>query len=229
MNILCTICMRGGSKGVPNKNIRQMNGKPLLYYTLNNAHKAKFFDHIVVSTDSQKIANKSKQFGAEAWFLRPKEFATDESDKIEARIHALLESENHYSKKFDVIIDLDVTSPLRTSDDIINAYKQFINEDSDNLISVSESRKNPYFNMVEFKNGKVSLVKNKSKNISRRQDAPKVYDMNASIYIWKRQVLLGRKPLFNKNTSLYIMPLERSIDIDSEFEWDLVKYLQSKK
>lgn len=226
--ILCTICARGGSKGVPNKNIKLINEKPLIYYTINQALKSKIFDHIVISTDSQKTANEAKKMGLDVWFLRPAEFATDNSSKMPAIRHALLESEKHFKKKFDVIVDLDVTSPLRKVEDIKNAYKQFQDSKANILISGSKSKKNPYFNMVELVNEKPHVVKKLDNQPYRRQDAPVTYDMNASIYIWKKEAILSSDKLFGSKTSLYVMPEERSIDIDNPLDFEIVEYLLKK-
>ncbi len=221
--------MRGGSKGVPNKNTRNMLGKPLMAYTIIQALKSKLFEHVVVSTDSDEIAKTAIYFGAEAWFFRPTELATDKAPKLPAIRHTFLESEKHYKNQFDVIVDLDVTSPLRYVEDITSAYDQFINEDADILISASPARKNPYFNMVEKVNGLVQKVKQVDNAPSRRQDAPKVYDMNASIYIWKRQALLNYDTLFTDKTTLFIMPEERSVDIDTDMDWKYVEYILSSR
>tara|TARA_B100000945_G_C20270384_1_gene543644 strand:+ start:135 stop:890 length:756 start_codon:yes stop_codon:yes gene_type:complete len=246
MKNLCTICMRGGSKGVPNKNFRNLLGKPLMAYTIEKAIESGLFEHVVVSTDSEKISETAKSFGAEAWFLRPPELATDQTPKLPVIRHAVLESEKYYGHKFDILTDLDATSPLRNMEDIKGAYTKFLNEDSDVLITASLARKNPYFNMVEIKDGSVNLVKHTdlSKPLispkasipealsflpSRRQDAPEVYDMNASIYIWKRQTLLESSTLFAEKTSLYVMPAERSIDIDTELDWEFVEFIMLKK
>jgi len=220
--------MRGGSKSVPNKNLRYLNGKPLLAYTIEQALLSNLFEHVVVSTDSENIAKEAKKYGAEVWFLRPAELATDFTPKLPAIRHALKEAEEYYNCQYDVLVDLDATSPLRLPEDIINAYKQFIDENADNLISGSLARKNPYFSMVEIIDGRVGLVKTLNSSVYRRQDAPLVYDMNASIYIWKRRVLLKSDTLFLRKTSLYIMPEDRSIDIDTENDWAFVEYLISK-
>ena len=228
INNLCTIGMRGGSKGVPNKNLRELHGKPLMAYTIAQAKESGLFRHIVVSTDSEEIAESARNLGAEAWFLRPPDLATDEAPKLPVSRHAFLESESHYGQQFDVLVDLDVTSPLRLVGDITGAYKQFSDEDADILITASPSRRNPYFNMVENVNGRISIVKQMDKLPVRRQDAPRVYDMNASIYIWKRDALLNNDTLFTENTSLFVMPEERSVDIDTEIDWDFVEFIMEK-
>ena len=224
MSILCTICMRGGSKGLKNKAIKKINKKPLFYYTLNTAKKTKLFDKIVISTDSNKIIQECEKYKQNIFFKRPASIAKDYTPKIEVIRDLLKRSENYYNKKFSTIIDLDITSPLRNISDVINAYKLFIRSKSDNLFSVTNSKKNPYFNVVEYKENRIKLIK-KNKVIIARQKAPKVYDMNASIYIWKRNILLNKNSLFLKNTSIYKMPEERSIDIDSLFDFKIVKFL----
>ncbi len=228
MNNLCTICMRGGSKGVLNKNLRKLHGKPLMAYTIERALESGLFEHMVVSTDSDRIAETAKSFGAEAWFLRPTELATDEAPKLPVIRHVLVEAENYYDRQFDVIVDLDVTSPLRNVGDINGAYQQFLDENADILITGCPARKNPYFNMVEKVNGLTRIVKELDKLPTRRQDAPQVFDVNASIYIWKRHTLLESKTLLTDRTSLYVMPEERSMDIDTALDWEFVEYMIGK-
>ena len=226
---LCTICMRGGSKGVPKKNLKKLIDKPLLAYTITQALESKIFDKVVISTDSLDIANESKKYGAESWFIRSKELADDKSAKVPVIRDALLKAESYYKKTFSYIVDLDATSPLRDVDDIINAFNYFLDEKSNNLVSACISKKNPYFNVLEYNSGEINTSKKMNNKILRRQDAPITYDMNASIYIWKRNYLINSDNLFSKNTSLYIMPEERSIDIDSQLDWDIVEYLIKRK
>jgi len=228
-SVLCTICARGGSKGVNNKNIKVINNKPLIAYTIEQAKQTGLFEHIVISTDSDKIAKCAVSYGGEVIFNRPEELATDTAPKIPVIRHAFLEAEKYYTKKFDYLIDLDATSPLRLSDDITNAFTQFLRNGNENLITAMPARRSPYFNMVEISdNGTVQLSKKLDKSIVRRQDAPKCYDMNASIYIWKRDVILNNDSIFLDKTGLYIMPEERSIDIDSELDFEFVEFLLGK-
>mgnify|MGYP006094866181 CR=1 FL=1 len=227
--ILCTICMRGNSKGIKNKNLKTINGKKLLSYTIKAAIDSKIFNEIVVSSDSLKILNASKKLKIKNLVKRPKKLASDSSGKIPAIKHALIQTEKKLKKKFNYIIDLDATSPLRTKKDIIGAFKKFIQKNADNLVSVTESRKNPYFNIVEVKNSRVQLVKKKSQNILRRQDTPKTYDLNASIYIWKREILLKKKTLYQKKTILYEMPQDRSFDLDNRNDLEIVSFYLKKR
>jgi CMP-N,N'-diacetyllegionaminic acid synthase len=229
-NVLCTICARGGSQGVKNKNIRLLLGKPLIAHTIEQAKTSGLFDQIVISTDSDAIADIAIQHGAEVFFKRPSELASNTAPKLPAIRHALLQSEEHFNKMFDYLVDLDPTSPLRSSDDIVAAYHQFTEHENDNLFSAMPASSSPYFNMVELsKEGKVIISKKPSSPIYRRQDAPKVYDMNASIYVWKRDVLLNQDSIFLEKTGLYIMPEERSIDIDTEMEFDFVEFIMTKR
>ena len=127
LEILCTICARGGSKGVYSKNIKNINGRPLISYTIRQAKKAGVFSAIVVSTDSKKISNVAKKYGAHSWFLRPKKYASDRSAKLPAIKHAFQQSEKYFKKKFDIIMDLDTTSPLRNIRDITKSLAIFRN------------------------------------------------------------------------------------------------------
>jgi CMP-N,N'-diacetyllegionaminic acid synthase len=230
MKILCTICVRGGSKSVRNKNIKLINNKPLIYYSIQQAKKSNLFEDIVISTDSKKIQNISKPFGITNFFLRPKFLATSSAPKIPVIRHALYEAERYYKKKYDYIVDLDATSPLRLVKDIKNAFNLFLKNNSNLLFSVNESRVNPYFNAVEVKkNNNIKPVKKLGHTLKRRQDAPKVYDLNASIYIWKRKTLVSSNSLFVKKNSIYIMPPERGHDVDTINDFKIVSYLMKNE
>ncbi len=229
-NVLCTICVRGGSKGVKNKNIKGLNGKPLIAYTIEQAKASGLFEHIVISTDSDNIASIAKQYGAEVFFKRSEEMASDTAGKLDVIKDAFKRSEEYYNKTFDYLIDLDATAPLRSVEDIINSFTQFKENNNDNLITAMPSRRSPYFNLVEQdKDGKVYLSKKLDNSIVRRQDAPKSYDMNASIYIWKRDIILNENSISLEKTGLYVMPEERSIDIDNELDFKFVEFLMKER
>ena len=225
MKILCTICARNGSKSLPNKNFNKLKGKPLICHTIEQAIESKLYDKIVLSSDNKRIFNIGKKYKIDVWYLRPKKLSGDKIGKIPVIKHALIESEKYFKTKFDIIHDLDVTSPLRMVSDIVKAHKSFLNKKSNNLISGCLARKNPYFNMIQIDNKKKISVVKKSTGILRRQDAPIVYEANASIYIWKRKTLINNTKLINSKTAFYKMPQDRSIDIDSKFEWKIVEYL----
>ena len=230
MNFICTICARGNSKGVINKALKKIQGTPLIAITIKQALSSNLFDEVVVSTDSKKIQKVAVKYGAKSWFLRSKNLSNDYSSKILAIRDVFSKSEIHFNKKFDICVDLDITSPLRNINDIKKSLKLFISKKKmQNLFSVCEARRNPYFNMVEIVNKKLKRVKPLKKNIFRRQDAPKTYDCNASIYIWKKKSLLNFKTFYKSKTVLYVMPEERSWDIDNNFDFKIVKFLLKKK
>jgi CMP-N,N'-diacetyllegionaminic acid synthase len=227
--VLCTICARGGSKGVKNKNIKLLDEKPLIAYTIEQAKKCQLFEHIVVSTDSDDISLIAQSYGAEVFFKRSNEMSSDTAGKLDVIKDVFIRSEEHYNEEYDYLIDLDATAPLRFVSDIQNAFSQFLKNDNDNLITGMPSRRSPYFNLIEInKENEVYLSKTIDSTISRRQDVPKSYDMNASIYIWKRNVILSKNSLFLKKTGLYVMPEERSIDIDSKLDFDFVEFIMNK-
>ena len=230
MNILCTICARGGSKGLKNKNLRILAGIPLITHSVIQAKKSGLFHSIAVSSDSEQLLNIAGESGAHIIIKRPCSLATDESAKLPAIKHCVQEVEKRLGFKFNIIVDLDVTSPLRSADDIKGAVNLLLDKDVSNVITGTTAHRSPYFNLVEVNdNGRVTLSKELKTPIVRRQDSPKCYDMNASIYVWKRDILLTSNTIFNKDTLLFVMPQERSFDIDSEFDFQLVEFLMANK
>lgn len=230
MKNICTILARGGSKGLKNKNIKILCSKPLIHYTIQQAIESKLFDCIVVSSDSEEILRIASQINGIELVNRPKEFANSTISKRPGIKHAVELMEQKYSCKYDNIIDLDPTSPLREVEDIHNAFNQFIKNKNDNLITAMPSRRSPYFNMVKVsKDEKVRLVNEINPPITCRQDAPECFDMNASIYIWKREIFFNIESIFLDQTGLYIMPEERSIDIDNQIDFEFVEFMMEKK
>jgi len=228
MKVVAIICARGGSKGIPRKNIRPLCGKPLIVYTIEVAEKCALIDRTIVSTDAPEIAEIAKASGAEVPFLRPKELALDDTPGLLVLKHAVQFLESELSYFPDIIVNLDPTSPLRTERDVEACIKMVRDEGADNVFSVTEAHRNPYFNMVEIIDGKVRLVKQPARATSRRQDAPKVYDMNASIYVWKKEVLMNRDSLFLENTRVYLMP-KWAADIDDETDFEFVEFMMKRK
>ena len=226
MKILCLLAMRGGSKGVKNKNIINLNNKPLFLYTLEQAKRSKLFTHIVVSSDSNQILKKISKHNVDLLIKRNKNLALDNTPKINVIKDALTKSEKYFEITYDYIFDLDVTSPLRKIIDIQKAYKKIkYSTNALNLVSACKADKNPYFNMLEKNKGKLHISKKLNKNIHSRQKAPQVYEKNSSIYIWRRKALLSKIKLINNRTIVYIMPKSRSIDIDDSFDLKLVRLL----
>jgi CMP-N,N'-diacetyllegionaminic acid synthase len=227
--IICTVCVRGGSKGVPGKNIRPMLGVPLVQHTLRQAVDSGIFAAIAVSSDSQEILDCATQIPGVLPLVRPDELATDTAGKVPAIRHAMLEAEKAAGITCDILVDLDVTSPLRDPEDICNAVAM-IKEGVPNVLTAMHSRRSPYFNLLERgSDGEIGTAKRLPGGVIRRQDAPQCYDMNASIYVWQRDVLVADTGLYHPGTALYIMPEERSWDIDSEMDWAVVELLMKRK
>jgi len=226
--ILCVIPARAGSKGLPGKNIKKLLDKPLIAYSIEHAKGSKYIDRVIVSTESKKIADISEEFGAEVPFMRPEELSSDDSSMIDVLLHAMNWLEEREGYPFDILALLHVTTPLRSVEDIDNSIELLVEEGADNVFSVTEAHRNPYFNMVEVdKNGYVTLVK--EGNFVTRQSAPKVFDMNSSIYVWWKDVLKKQKSIFLKNSKIYIMPKERSLDIDTELDFKLAELILKNK
>lgn len=224
--IICTICARGGSKGVKNKNIKLINGKPLIAHTILQAIDSNIFEKIVVSSDSKEILEIAGKYGVDLLINRPSELANDFISKIPAIRHAVKETEAAFDTNFTLVVDMDPTSPLRNIYDIKSSVNLLIEKNLSNVITGSPSRRSPYFNLVEkLDNEKIILSKKLKSPIFRRQDSPKCYDMNASIYVWKKAALFEFETVFNSDTELYEMPENRSVDIDNEFDFMIVEYL----
>lgn len=228
MLTIATICARGGSVGVPGKNIRPLLGKPLIVHTIEHAKAVPQFYGIYVSTDYQEIADVAVKAGAIVPFLRPEELATNQAPKIPVIEHLVQHIERDCGHPVDTVVDLDPTSPLRDVRDII-ACMEMLDENTDVVITGYEAEKNPYFNMVELgADGYVGRVKTiEDGSIDSRQQAPKVYSMNASIYVWRRSCL--SKGLWGNRIKLYEMPRERSVDIDEPIDFQLVEILMKQK
>ena len=230
MRRLCTICARGGSKGIPHKNIRLLQGTPLIAYTIRQALASAMFDEVAVSSDADSVLSVAAAYGASLLVRRTPALASDRAPKLPAIRHAVLAVEQRRGVRYDTIVDLDVTSPLRLTSDIQHAVQQLESSEAGNLITGTPSRRSPYFNMVErTPEGGLSVVKMPPLAVHRRQDAPLTYDMNASIYGWRRETLLAEGSLFRDDTQLYVMPPERSWDIDSEEDWEYVAYLMGRR
>lgn len=229
MKRICTICARGGSKGVKGKNIRSLMGKPLIAHTIEQAQASGLFDAIAVSSDSEAILDVARIYGIKYLIKRPDELATDQAGKMPAIRHCVAEVERLTGITFDMMVDLDATSPLRAVEDIHNAVAMMEKSGAGNLITAMPARRSPYFNLVELNaDGGVTLSKPPKTQILRRQDAPQCFDMNASIYIWDRQSFNEKNSVFNSDTQLYVMPEERSIDIDSEVDFQFVEFILSR-
>ena len=334
---LCSICIRAGSKGVPSKNIRNLKGKPLFLHSLEQAQKSKLFNVISVSSDSSEILQIANENGADITILRPQKLATDKAAKLPVIKHCFREVEKQTNITFDMLVDLDATSPLRDVNDIKGVVKLLEESKNNiNIITGTPSRRSPYFNLVEIdqegivhlsgikkkweqtvvsdqdnikivldilsKKGQIVFVLDRNKilkgtvtdrdirenlikgvklsnkvtlimndnpevimentdeeeivklflktnllhlpvidkkrklinvrsmeTIVRRQDSPECYDLNASVYAWWREGIMKSKNVITENTKLFVMPEERSIDIDSELDFKWVEFLMNNR
>ena len=233
MKTLCVISARGGSKGVPGKNIRNMINKPLIIWSIEQALATPEIDRVIVSTDSEEIAKIARDAGAETPFLRPANLSSSESGKFDVFKHALASCEIYYNEKYEFYLDLDCTSPLRDVYDIsacIAKYRNRIKFGTDGIFTICSARKNPYFNLLEVDNyGALKICKKLSSNIIRRQDAPNVYEHVASIYVLSPSYIRKASYLLDGHLEGYDIGSEKSLDIDSDFDFLLVEYLMQRK
>ena len=229
MNIVCVIGARGGSKGLPGKNVRPLLGKPLIAWSIEQAKACPEINRVVVSTDNDAIAAVARDYGADVPFMRPAELANDTAGKWGVWQHALDACERHYAAPVDIFVDLDCTSPLREVDDISRAIAQFVSSRADAVFSVCEARKNPYFNMLEVEDGCQRICKPLPQPIVRRQDAPRVLEHVASIYVLSPAYLRRGTGLLSGCTQGYDIGQGKSFDIDSDVDFDLVAFLLSRR
>lgn len=226
MKILISICARGGSKGIPGKNIRMLKDKPLIAYSISCAKQIahELNADVALSTDSPEIKSIASVYGLTTSYERPAIMATDHAGKLEVIEHVLKYHETMNNYRYNYQIDLDVTSPLRTAEDVLEGLKILEkNKQAMNLFSVNKCHRNPYFNMVEEDgNGYYKLVKEGT--FLTRQSAPKVYDLNASFYIFKREFFeLGLKTI-NSKSLIYEMP-HICFDLDEPIDFEFMGYL----
>lgn len=222
--ILAIIPARGGSKGVPRKNIRPLNGVPLIGYTLNEANKSRYLDRIVVSTDDLEIAKVAEDFSAEVPYLRPEELSTDSSSTVDCVIHMIEFLKNNEEYIPDYICLLQCTSPFRTYRDIDCAIEKVIDSQFDGIISVCEVEENPYWTNV-FRDEKLTYFLEEGRNITRRQDLPQIYTYNGAIYIIRTNVFINKGAFETDNITGYIMPKERSLDVDTMTDFKIAEIL----
>lgn len=212
--VLAVIPARGGSKGVPRKNVRLLAGKPLIAWTIDEAKKSRYIDKLILSSDDEEIIGVAKQFGCEVPFVRPQELAKDDTPGILPVLHALKETPG-----YDYVVLLQPTSPLRLSQDIDGCISQCVLAREPSCVTVTESQQHPHWMFyVDPVNNKMSKVVTDVKIATRRQDLPKAYALNGAVYVALVAALSEEKGFLTPATTAYIMPHERSLDIDSEFD-----------
>jgi len=226
---LYLIPARGGSKGIPNKNRKLLLGKALIFYSIDVAKELSEAENICVSTDDKNIATLCENYGLSIPFLRPAKYAKYESSTDDVIIHAL-DFYRKQNKLFDCVVLLQPTSPMRTSKHISEAMKLF-SLNVDMVVGVKESKSNPYtVLMEEGNNGYLKKSKKSKIIISRRQDAPHVYEVNGAIYIINVKSFLKKGTLGSlKRIKKHVMPEEVSIDLDTPLDWEIASFLMTKK
>jgi CMP-N,N'-diacetyllegionaminic acid synthase len=223
-NTLAIVCARGGSKGLKGKNYIKLKNKPLIFYAIEKILKNKL-RYSCLSTDSKKITNISKKLGIKSFFIRPKNLSTSNISKFKVWQHALERAEIHYKKKFKYLLDVEVTNPLTTPNDLNKFIKKFhkIKNTYDGMLCVRDSWKNPYFNILIQKNKKLYTSIECDKKIVSRQKAPKTYDHVSAMYMFHTSYIKKSKHLLDGKISTYKLPLAKSIEIDNREDYNLIK------
>ena len=233
MKSLCVISARGGSLGLPGKNIRRLLDKPLIVWSIEQALATPGINRVVVSTDSKEIAAIARGAGAETPFLRPENLSTSEAGKFDVFKHALSSCEKHYDEEYEFYLDLDCTSPMRDVSDILACIARFRDlrqKGVDGVFSICNARKNPYFNLLEADDtGALKISKKVSSTIVCRQDAPAVYEQVASIYVLSPEYIRSASYLLDGHMEGYNIGAEKSLDVDSDFDFLLIEYLMKRK
>lgn len=226
MKAVAFIFARGGSKGLPGKNIRPLNGKPLIAWSIEHAIAVKRIDRVIVSTDSDEIAELARQYGAEVPFMRPVELAGDNSPEWLAWRHALNYLKESTGALPEVMVSVPTTAPLRLPIDIENCLDEYEKGNADMVITVTDAHRSPYFNMVKTNaDGSVGLVNPPQSTIARRQDAPVVYDMATVCYVANPEFVMAHNSTFEGRVKAVHVPTERAIDIDTLLDFQIAECL----
>jgi CMP-N-acetylneuraminic acid synthetase len=227
-DIVCLIFARGGSKGLPDKNIRPLLGKPLIQWTIETAFSVSEISRVIVSTDSLEIAAIAISCGAEVPFMRPDYLASDTAAELDAWKHALTYLRDEESAMPTIMVSLPVTAPLRTAVDVSMAIQLFCATDSDLVVAVSEAQRNPFFNML-VRDQDLFVLGNSSVNVSRRQDAPDYYDLSTVVYVANTDFVLRTDRILNGRTRAIVIPKERAVDIDDLNDFRFAELLMNDR
>jgi CMP-N-acetylneuraminic acid synthetase len=219
LDILCLVTARGGSKSIPQKNIASLAGKPLIAWTIETALQSAMLRRVIVSTDDEEIAEVARQWGAEVPFVRPLDLALDDSPHIPVVLHAIQWLESNEDVRFQYVLLLQPTSPLRSKDDIDKAIELALDKEADSVVSVCQALSHPYLTKRITGDGRLKDFGRRPQGYLRRQALPDAYMVNGAIYVVQSETLINRHTLYTENTYAYVMPPERSLDIDTH--WDL--------
>ena len=225
MSTVAFIFARGGSKGLPGKNIKIFSGKPLIAWSIEQAKKLSSIDRVIVSTDCSEIARVAKEYGAEVPFLRPDNISEDDSPEWMAWRHALSFLLEKEGKMPDIMLSIPTTAPLRRVVDIENCLNLYKKGGVDVVITTTDAHRSPYFNMVKKSHdGNVELVIKPKDKLYRRQDAPIVYDMTTVAYVMNPEFIMHNESIFDGRTKAVNVPLETSIDIDNMYDFKMAEF-----
>ena len=227
--ILGAIFARGGSKGIPRKNSKPLNGKPLMAYAIEMAKAVPSIHRVIVSTEDDEIAFIAKQHGAEVPFVRPQELATDSSPELLSWKHALHTLEEHMNTSIDILVSLPTTSPLRNREDVERTIQKLMTTDADIVITVTPSHRNPYFNMVAVDEESNASLVSRELRVNQRQTAPQMYDVTTVAYAARVPYILKTSSLFEGKVKAVIIPPERALDIDTPLDFEIAEFLMRRK
>ena len=222
MTLLAFIPARRGSKGIPNKNLKNFKGKPLIQWSIEQALKSEYIDRVIVSTDDEEIADISKEIGAEIPFIRPDFLATDSSPIIDTVIYTL-----DKLKEINDVILMQPTSPLRRVSDIEKIIRLRTDNGRNSAVSVKEISEHPEW-MISIKQNNLLNYIPKNNSKKRRQDLPKLHILNGSLYLSNRDHLYENLSFISNETTPYVMKKEFSVDIDNELDWEYAEFIYDK-
>lgn len=229
MKAVAFIFARGGSKGLPGKNIRIFNGKPLIAWSIQCALAVKNIERVIVSTDSNYIAQIARSYGAETPFIRPAELATDSSPELLSWRHGITFLQESTGNLPEAFVSLPTTSPLRRVEDVERCLAEYGKRQSDVVITFTDAHRSPFFNMVNREeNGNLKILLESTSPPSRRQDAPTVFDMTTVCYVADPQFILNHDSIFQGRVRGVHIPKERSVDIDSDLDFKYAEFLQKE-
>ena len=228
--VLALIPARGGSKGIPRKNIKPLAGKPLIAYAIETALASSLIDRVVVSTDDTEIAEVARRWGAEVPFMRPAALARDDSPEWLTWQHAIRTlAATEGGSTMEVLVCVPPTSPLRAVDDVDACIRTLLESDADIVVTAKTAWRNPYYNMVVLDQaGNATLAAPNSEGIHRRQDAPQVYDMTTVAYAARPGFVLSANWMFEGKVKAVLVPSERAVDIDTELDFAFAEYLLTR-
>lgn len=225
-NILGVITARGGSKGIPGKNIKILGGKPLIVWTIDAAKKSKLIIHLIVSTDDKKIAEVAKKYGANVPFIRPAELAQDNTPHLPVMRHAIKFMEDKLGIIFDYAVILQPTSPFRTPEDIDKTLQKLIETGADSAVSLVEFEKSAHpMKAKKLEGDRVLAYCMEEPEGIRRQDIPIAYKRSGDVYAMRRDLIMKNNRLYGDYVVGYIVPKERAVDLDEPFDWIRLEYM----